>query len=97
VVKKKVGKQAKCVECGSTEFEAGFTIEVRHVPVTVSDRGLIIYDDTKGDSSGWDTIEQPELSCKRCGHVHRLERIGSDKMDRDTYKVVGNQAGDKEE
>lgn len=59
--------------CGSRRFKTSITLEVRDVPVRLSERGALSYDDTKGNTDGWDTSAQPEVSCAKCGHLWDLE------------------------
>jgi hypothetical protein len=67
----------KC-KCGSTKFVTTITLEIHNVPVSMLKNDSLRYDDTKGDSQGWDTFEQPEINCAACGHTYHLERIEPD-------------------
>ena len=40
--------------CGSKKFLADITLEIKKVPVWFSRQGTLTYDDTKGESMGWD-------------------------------------------
>lgn len=60
--------------CGSRRFSTTITLEIHHVPVKLSGRGALSYDDTKGTTDGWDTSTQPEVSCAKCGHLWDLEQ-----------------------
>lgn len=77
--------------CGSTKFRASITIEIANVPVWFSKKGTLTYDDTKGDSRGWDTNDQPEVACAKCGHLFDIERTG-DRMD--SAYLKGKEPGD---
>jgi hypothetical protein len=81
----------KC-KCGSIKFVTNITLEIIEVPVVCLSSGAIEYDDTKGNSQGWDTLEQPEIICKGCGHIYHLEEKGKDTSDgRPTYKLIDMQ------
>jgi hypothetical protein len=83
----------KC-KCGSTKFLALMTLELSEVPVNMLRDGSVSYDDTKGQSEGWDTLEQPEVTCAKCGHIYALEREEADtKDDRPTYTLKDMQTG----
>ena len=62
-----------CV-CGSNKFLTNIRLEIHNVPLDLHSDGTMSYDDTKGDSQGWDIDNQPEISCKECGHLYNLER-----------------------
>ena len=66
--------------CGSEKFRADITLEIKKVPVRFSKQGTLTYDDTKGESMGWDTAEQSEVYCAKCGHLFDIERT-CDAMD----------------
>jgi hypothetical protein len=65
----------KC-KCGSRKFVTTIHLEIRDVPVTMDSSGGAGYDDTKGESSGWDINEEPEITCPKCGRLYRLENTG---------------------
>lgn len=49
-------------------------MEINDVPVQLSPIGALSYDDTRGNTDGWDTSAQPEVSCAKCGHLWDLEQ-----------------------
>lgn len=73
--KVKTARLREC-PCGSRRFLADITLEIKKVPVWFSKAGTLSYDDTKGESCGWDTAEQPEVYCAKCGHLFHIERTG---------------------
>ena len=81
----------KCV-CGSTAFSACFTIQIMEAPVWFGKDATMSYDDTKGDSQGWDTAEEPEICCAKCQHIYHLEQLDDDGPDgRPRYTIVDMQ------
>lgn len=77
----------KCV-CGSKRFMTALTLEIHDIPVLLKADGSIKYDDTKGNSDGWDTSAQPEITCRRCGAIYHLEQLDENNAeDRPTYEL----------
>ncbi len=75
-------------KCGSKRFKTSITLEIRNVPVTLRADGSVSYDDTKGQSDGWDVLSQPEVSCVKCKHIYHLERQETETKDgRPTYTL----------
>ena len=71
----------KCV-CGSRKFKASITLELVGVPVTLKVDGSIEYDDTKADySEGWNTGDQPEITCARCQATYDLGPLDDESPD----------------
>ena len=59
--------------CGSRKFKAEVSIQLHGMPVWFDKKGGLRYNDVKADSSeGWDTAEQPEVACAKCGHLWRV-------------------------
>ena len=78
----------KC-KCGSTRFKTTINLEIRNVPVLLKPNGSISYDDTKGDTDGWDTLQQSEITCKKCGSLYDLEKQDKETRDgRPTYRLL---------
>lgn len=73
--------------CGSRRFKTSITLEIYDVPVRLSPIGTLAYDDTKGNTDGWDTSTQPEVSCAKCGHLWDLERMEEDEKGRPAYRL----------
>jgi hypothetical protein len=64
----------KC-RCGSKKFTTSMTLHLMGVPVTLDKNGGVGYDDTAAKySEGWDVLEEPEITCAKCGHLYHLEQ-----------------------
>jgi len=65
----------KC-SCGSRKFVVQqMTLALVNVPMAMRADGTLIYNDTKAEySEGWDTSEQPDITCSACSKYYRLER-----------------------
>lgn len=70
---KKTGIKTCCPKCGSREFITNMTLFMLNVPVVLKADGTYKYDDSKGESEGWDVMDEPELTCAKCRCEVRAE------------------------
>jgi len=78
-----MNKPRQTCYCGSRKFKADVAIQLHGMPVWFDEKGSLRYDDVKAESSeGWDTAEQPEVVCARCGHLWDVSLTESGKRDR---------------
>lgn len=71
------GERRTCT-CGCDRFTAKMTLEICNVPVGFGVDGRMEYDDTKGQSDGWDAADQI-VKCERCGKEWRLSETDDDR------------------
>ena len=62
--------------CGHDVFKTNITLRVYDVPVCLTEDGILCYNDTAGQTKGWDTNSEPEVQCAKCGKYYNIARTG---------------------